>query len=214
MIVIENLLYERYLTITEESEKLQYLDDVWKILTFSYAKIGGIASIQNKEQLLDSKYFWKLVRKNNKIVAVTIYKGSYTNRKLALGGSDGTPEGKQAFFNMCEEDATRVERGTWAEVSGAMKHIYIFKYGATPIPADLATKILNDVGKEVLSISKDGYHYTRRIGNQNYEKIMMGNVPQKYRTDDWEKEREEYKTKFHTYVKNHPEEVQDRRNRH
>lgn len=206
MIQLENLLCERYLTIVNEDEKKEYLDDVWNILQFSYAPIGGIASIQNPEELLNDKYFWKLVRKNNKIVAVTIYKGGYSSRKIALGGSDGTPEGKQALFNMCREDASRIERGAWAEVSGAMEHIYIFKYGATPIPAELSVKILNDLGKEVKSISKDGYHYTRRIGNRDYEKIMMGNVPEKYRTDDWMSDSAEYKKRFHDYASQHPEE--------
>lgn len=37
-----------------------------------------------------------------------------------------------------------------------------------------AKKLIPD--KPILSINSDGYHYTRIIGNEPHEKIMVGNI--------------------------------------
>lgn len=206
------IFIEHYLTCFEQSDKKPYLDDVWSILQKAYAAIGGVAGMDDKTELLDDECFWKLVRKNNRIVAVAIYKTKQGGRKIVAGGADGSPEGKQAFYDMCREEVKRVERGAWAEVSGAMEHIYLFKLNAVPIPIDIAAKILKDKGKEILSVGKDGFHYTRKIGGKPYEKIMFGNVPERYRnTKDWESESDNYRQQFKNYVTDHPEEVEARK---
>lgn len=208
------LFIEHYLTFFEKEDKEQYLDDVWNILQKSYAAIGGVAGLKDKNDLLDDGNFWKLVRKNGKIVAATIYKTKQGGRKIVAGGTDGTPDGKKAFYDLCREEVKRVERGTWAEVSGSMEGIFLFKLNATPIPIDIAAKILQDKGKEILSVDKDGFHYTRKIGGKPYEKIMFGNVPERYRnTDDWESESDEYRKRWNKWKEENPEEIEARKNR-
>jgi hypothetical protein len=121
---------------------------------------------------------WKLVRKGGKIVAAALYK--ITNgRKLVLAGSDGTAEGKKSLYDILSEDIRLKSRNTWAEVSEAMEHLYLNKLGGVPISNNLAEKVLAQSGKQITKLD-DGYHYIRKIGNQPYVKIMVGNLPSKY----------------------------------
>ena len=208
------IFLEHFLTYFENDMKSKehVLDQVWDILQRTYKPIGGIANLQNKEQLLElSNTVWKLVRRGNSIVAVAIYKTKSGGRKLVCGGSDGTPEGKKSFYQICYEDVTRIERDSWSEVSGALEHVFLFKYQGVPIPATLAQKILVD---DELTISKDGFHYTRLIGGKPLEKIMFGNIPKQFRSDDWEKEGSEYRDTYLKYSKEHPEEAEIRRRSH
>ena len=172
------MLKEHYVTIWDQrEEKEKYLDVVWDILQFSYAKIGGVQGT-TKEELLNPEIMWKMVRRNNKIVSVVMYKTT-GGRKVVLAGSDGTPEGKKGLYDTLAEDIKLQDRNTWAEVSGAMEHIYINKLGGIPIPNDKAEKVLKQLGKEINKL-EDGYHYTRIIGDSEHTKIMVGNLPAKY----------------------------------
>ena len=176
-------LIERYLTLFDKDKKEEYVDDVWEIIENSYRSIGGCNS--SKEELMMDGVFWKLVRKGGrpgdgkggKIVAAVIYK-TQLGRKAFLAGSDGTTEGKQALYSIISEDAEQKERNAGVEVSGAPEHLYK-KYGHVPIPNEVAEEILNKIGKKVTALNPDGYHYTRKIGNQEHEKIMMGTLKMK-----------------------------------
>ena len=66
-----SVLNEHYVNLWGDDleEKKKYLDEVWDLVTKSYAKIGG--PHKEKEELLEKKYFWKLVRKNNKIIEIS-----------------------------------------------------------------------------------------------------------------------------------------------
>lgn len=209
------LFIEHYVTCFEVDEKEQYLDAVWNILQKSYASIGGLKGMSGKTDLLNDDIMWKLVRKNGKIIACNIYNTKQGGRKLVAAGTDGTPEGKKAFYSMCAEEVKRIERNSWSEVSGSLEGVFLFKLDATPIPIEISSKVLADKGKEILSKDKDGFHYTRLIDGEPYEKIMFGNVPSKYRnTDDWESESSQYRKQFTRYTDEHPEDVISRKNRH
>lgn len=177
-------LLEHYITIDNDDieGKKKYLDDVKDIIEKSYASIGG-AHIKDFNELLSNRYLWKLVRKNGKIVACNIYKGDYQNRKLSLGGSDRSEVGKQSLYAIWDEDIERLERGAWGEVSDAVEHIML-KRGALPIPNEIAEKILEDSGKSVESLDPDGYHYTRLIRGTPHTKMMVGNIPEKYKESE------------------------------
>lgn len=211
---IEQTLTEHYLTCFSADEKEPYIDIIWDMMEKAYAPIGGIKGL-TKDELMSDNIIFKLVRKNNKIVACHIYNTKQGGRKIIGGCTDGTDIGKKAFYEMGAEEVKRIERNSWAEVSGAMEHIFLFKLGATPIPADIAKKILADKGKRIISTDPDGFHYTREIGGTPIEKIMFGNVPPKYRnTEDWEDEKTGYRTTFDKYVQTHPDEVANRKQRH
>lgn len=171
-------LDERYITIIDDVEKKQkYLDDVLDIINTSYDSIGGAQS-SSLNKLMDSDILWKLVMRNGKIVAVLISKLIRGTRKAVLGGTDGTPQGKKDLQAIVQEEVRQLDRHSWAEVSGAMEHIYT-KHGATLISDKIATELMSILGKSITPTG-DGYHYTRKLGpnKEEHQKVLVGNEDQ------------------------------------
>ena len=125
------------------------------------------------DQLIDDTDFWKLCTKNGKVVAAATYTYKRGGRKLIAAGTDGSQEGKQWLYKILQEDIKFKDRKAWAEVSGAMEHIYINKNGAIPVPATIAQEIMKD--KPFVKIHDDGYHYDRLIAGEIHTKILVGN---------------------------------------
>lgn len=165
-------LNEHFVTVFDHDDKMKYVDEVWDMLEQSYSKIGGTHS--SKDEILEDGMMWKLVRRNGKIDAAIIYKQKL-GRKAILAGCDGTPQGKQDLFSIIREDAKMEDRHAWVEVSGAPEYLYK-KYGHVPIPNEVAEEILAKMGKKIDQLNPDGYHYTRKIGGDSYEKLMMGTL--------------------------------------
>lgn len=166
-------ILERFVTALNKEDMKKYIDIVWPMLQAAYKAIGGTAGMNSPEQLIEETDIWKMVRKNSKIVAVKVYSQKRGGRKACYCATDGTKEGKEALYKIIDEDMSQAGRQAWAECSGKMEHIYI-KHGATPIPAEIAQKIMKD--KKFISINPDGYHYTRKIGGEPHEKMMVGNL--------------------------------------
>jgi hypothetical protein len=164
------LLNERYINLFNDDDKKQYSKIVWDILEKSYEPIGGFKTAINPEELIQKSYLWKLVRKNNEIVAVKIYRKQFGLKSIA-GGTNGTSEGKNALKKMMMQDMKM--QNSWGEFSGAPEHI-LLKYGGAPIPNEEAKIALNKMGKKVLSLDDDGIHYTREIMGKPYKKVMIG----------------------------------------
>lgn len=167
-ILDEILLTERFLNLRSSDEMEQYLDTVWEILQNTYKDIGGFKS-STKDSLIKETSMWKLSRRDGKIVAVVLYVNK-RGTKLVGAGTDGSPAGKKDMYMIISEDI-KFKR-VWAEVSGAIEHIYL-KLGATKVPNDMAAEILN---KQILSLNPDGYHYTRLIKGHPHEKMIVGTV--------------------------------------
>ena len=171
-------------------DRNKYVDDVIRILQTAYASLGGVKGLDNPKELLEDDIFFKLVRRNNKIVACAVYKfknprnskvsffdPKRNERKLKYIGSDGSAEGNQGVRDIMREDITRPERGFWAEISTPkLEHMYIESKGAVPIPNRIAKDILASIGKKVIKLDDDGYHYWRLIGESPLRKMLIGNA--------------------------------------
>lgn len=167
--IIESLILEHYVNVFTKSDKQKYAPEVWDMIQKSYAKIGGYKGVSSVDELIDDSDLWKMVRKNDKIVALTIYKDKF-GRKSIVSATDGTDIGKKALFDLWLEDL-KLHR-SWSEVSGRAAEIKL-KQGFKPVPNKYAAQILN---KDVKSLNPDGYRYTRLISGIPYEKIIVGNV--------------------------------------
>ena len=163
------LLLERYVNITDSADKRKYGQLVWDMLQTSYEDIGGYKGASSIEELIETSSLWKLVRRNGKIVAISLYK-DFKGRKGIGAGSDGSEEGKKALYDLWAEDL-KLNRA-WTEVSGKTEHIKL-KQGFKPIPNKYAAEILN---KEILNLNPDGIHYTRLISGVPYEKVIVGKI--------------------------------------
>lgn len=164
--------------------KEKYVDEVWDILNNSYAKIGGLHSngFSSKEDMIKNIPFWKMVTKNNKVVAVIMYKDKNGRKKVA-GGTDGTDLGKEEFFKINKEES-KMKR-SYSEISGPMLSVMIkqipnFKDECIPfrkisgiIDDEIKRPEIND--PEILKHPElKDYFYQRLINGHWHTKILHG----------------------------------------
>lgn len=167
---LKDLLFERYINIYDKNEMKKYIDVVWDMMQKSYEYAGGFHSADDKEDLIKKSDMWKLVKKDDKIVAGKLYKFQ-NGRKVFASGSDGSVVGKQFIKKIYQDDAKT--KRCWGEFSGKTE-LMMIKYGAEKIPNKYAQGLLGD-NKIINSYDSDGYHYTRTFSGNNYKKIMLGN---------------------------------------
>lgn len=164
--------------------KEKYADLVWDMLNKSYEKIGGLKGngFSSKEDMIKNMPFWKLIKKNGKIVAVSLYKDK-SGRKSVAGGTDGTSEGKDALKMMKDEDIS--QKRAYTEISGPMLS---FIYKNNPdlfdhcVPYSKVEMMINDEIRRPQSTDAEmmkyqelkQFFYQRFIGKQWITKLMIG----------------------------------------
>ena len=177
-------LIEHFVTAWNNDNKTKglYFNDVIDILEKSYEPIGGLISLPDRKEILNSQHIWKLVTRNNKVTACIIYKGKANNRKLILAGTDGSKQGKEDLKLILKDDIRDLRRGTWGELSGAMEHIYLDTLKGNAVPKEISSAIMQVLGKDARAVSdnSDKIHYTRTIGGQKHQKAMVGNPPKEF----------------------------------
>jgi hypothetical protein len=164
------LLCEHVLNLFSPEDKAKYADAVWDILQKSYKNIGGFKGASSPDELINTSSMWKLVRKNNKIVTAFIYKDKH-GRKLIGSGTDRSAEGIAGWHQLKNDDA-KLSRA-WGEVSGRAEQILAANPNSKAIPNQYAEKLL---GKKILDLNPDGFHYTRLIDGSPKEKIIYGTL--------------------------------------
>lgn len=172
------LLQETYKNFRDIENKRKYADQVWDILEKSYKYIGGIkgSGFSSMEDMIISIPYWKICIKNNKVVAVALYKDK-NGRKVVAYGSDKSEIGKTIIKKIIIDDVSRYR--TYGEISdNVVKFVFrtfskdqLNKY---LIPAEQAIKI---VGGEII----DQFTYKRKIGNEYHEKIMFGSLNKSFK---------------------------------
>lgn len=176
------MLVESYINVLpkDKETKEKYIDEVWSLIENAYSKIG---LIKDPKSIMSDNVFWKMQKRDGRIVAVGTYKmNPVYGRKLILIGQDGSRIGKnEANKILYDSMLSRKEQMGWAECSGAVER-KMQEWGAIPIPIEVAKKLLNTVKRGGVEIQDagDGYHYTRMIEGKPYTKIIYGNVPEKF----------------------------------
>lgn len=178
-------LNEKFVNVLtgNDRETSKYKDKVYEILYNSYKDIGGVAGLENPDDLISDSDFWKFEIKNNEILSVFVYTFKRGGRKVQYIGTNGTPDSKKSMYNIVKDDLRLKDRNAWIECSGAVEHIYL-KMGARKMHIDEVRKRLQD--KEVLDLTdkdiksykgknniNDGYHYKRIIGGKYHIKLMV-----------------------------------------
>lgn len=163
----EEVLNEHYVNCFSQEEKEQYAERVFELIQIAYANIGGNCNINDIEDLCQDTGMWKLVRRGGEIVFAAIYKDRQ-GRKFVAIGHDGSRAAKSELRSIIAQEI-KMNR-CWAEVSGSMAKIMLDS-GMSAIPSSKAEDIL---GKEILAYGDDGYSYTRIIGGNVYNKLLVG----------------------------------------
>lgn len=166
---VKQALKERFLNLFTPEEIAPYIDSIWDMMQSTYEPIGGFKSARNKQDLLNKTNFAKLVRKDGKIVAAALYKDKY-GRKAIAKGSDGSVDGRNAVKQIYRDDV-KFDRA-WGEFSGKPEEL-LLKYGGAPVPNTMVADIL---GKPLLSLDPDGFHYVRMIDGEPKRKIVIANM--------------------------------------
>lgn len=175
----EHILTERFINLFDTSTKHRYADEVWDILQNSYKEIGGIkgSGFRSKEDMIENIPFWKLAKKGNKVVAVSLYKDKQGRKKVA-GGTDGSEEGKKEFAKMTVDEL--LHGRSWGEISDKMywftrKHVGAENLDKYLIPAKKVQELMPE--DEIVPV--DEYWYKRQLGSGDWkQKIAIGNPKQ------------------------------------
>ena len=163
------LLFERYINLFTNADKMQYGQEVWDLLQKAYADKGGFKSAPDIEALVSDSGMWKLSRRGGKINAALIYKDMHGRKMIGLA-TDGTRRGIADYANTLATDMSM--KRAWAEVSGKPE-AYLIRLGAKPIPAKYAPML---TGKSIIEFNPDGIHYTRLLSGEPHEKALYGFV--------------------------------------
>lgn len=161
------ILNETYVNCFSVEEKEVYADQVFHLIQTAYANIGGNCNITDIETLCEDTGMWKLVRRDGEIVFAAIYKDRQGRKFVAIGHNGSSPA-KAELRKIIQQDIA--QHKSWAEVSGSMARIMLTT-GVSAIPAEKASDIL---GKEILTYGDDGFSYTRIIGGNVYQKVLVG----------------------------------------
>jgi hypothetical protein len=177
----KEFLIERILNLHTPEEKAKYADQVWDLLQKAYQKAGGFKSATSKEELIDNPGYWKVVKRGDKITAVSLYKKVPQTKtfKVYASGAEAdfdpdkkeysaTQQGKHDYIDIKKADIS--QKRSWAEVSGGPE-ILAKRLGARPISNKFAAYL---TGKEIKELNPDGYHYTRLTMGEPHEKAIYG----------------------------------------
>jgi len=161
-------LTEHYVTLYDKSDMNEYRDVVWDLLQIAYEGIGGFMGATSPEHLVSKTYLWKMVRRDGKIIAVCVYRKMAESRKSIGVGHDGTRDAKRDIVKVMKDDI-RLDRA-WVEASGRAEELHL-ALGGDMLP-NIYAAILT--GKNIIELSKDGYHYTRLLSGVPIEKVIIG----------------------------------------
>lgn len=187
------VLQERILNLfaKDEEEREKYADEVWNILQTSYQKIGGLrgSGFGSKQEMIDKIPFWKIFKRNGRVVAVMMYKDKGGRKRVAMGAD--LPDGKEYVAMEIKHEFGRayfeVSGPSYGFIKKAVGVDFMRKYAKTP-------EEVNDIVKdeEIISYNewlaqgnpksedvKGGdplmdYFYMREIGGKKKAKIMLG----------------------------------------
>jgi hypothetical protein len=121
------------------------------------------------EHMIKEIPFWKMVVRNGKIKCAEMYKDQ-GGRKMVAMGTDGTREGKAELAKIIRHDFLR----SYGEVSGAAEKFILKNFPALFEKYKISASDAETILQKKLKINDDGYHYTRSIGGEKHEKIMIG----------------------------------------
>lgn len=181
----EDFLSERYVNAFKIDDKDQYKDEVFKLLTDSYASIGGLKGngFRDADDMVKSIPMWKMVRRGDKIVAVAMYKDKNGRKRVAVG-SDGTEQGKAGVASIFKEDFSRAHFEISERSLGF--HVKLLGYDHIKSFAIKPDKVSETTGEEIrFPVDADDvevkrhpqlkeFFYQRKVGAHWHTKILLG----------------------------------------
>lgn len=188
MLTFKSFLTERFVNLFDENDKQKYKDEVFSLLQKAYAPMGGIkgSGFKNADDMAKNIPMWKLVRKNDKIIAGVLYKDK-EGRKRVASFTDGTPEGQKQLAEIMKNDLDRafmeVSERSFGFLRKTLGDETLLKYAIDPTKAKELLKEKDedwnfnvpDDDPHIMKAPKlKKYFYQRKIGGHFHTKIMLG----------------------------------------
>jgi len=194
----KTFLTEKYVNLlpTDEDQKREYAPKVWDMLQKSYAPLGGIKGngFNSQEDMIKKIPFWKVVKKNGKVIAALMYKDKGGRKRVATC-SDGSKDAKAALANAFKQEPQRgyfeVSKASWGFIRKLLDQKDLIKFMVTPEQAgkslkteitdlkDIPTKELDDSGLNPNDPANKPFKkfiYGRVIGGGVHAKVMIGTL--------------------------------------
>lgn len=155
-------------------------ENVFDLLTTSYAAIGGHAKIRSVQDL----YSPRLIIYGNDLDtdphadAISIYKHEPAGYKSVASATDGGPDAKAAVVQRSVRNFNTP--GYFGEVSGAIAHILLTRHQVPVVTDQHTVEAALETPVRWLGFHPDGKYpgvygwYARRIGDHEHVKIMLG----------------------------------------
>jgi len=194
----KTFLTEKFVNLfpADEDKKREYAPKVWDMLQKSYEKMGGIKGngFNSQEDMVKKIPFWKVVKKNGKVIAALMYKDK-TGRKRVATCSDGSADAKIAIANAFKQEPQRgyfeVSKSSWGFIRKLLDKKDLVTFMIPPVAAGkylgkeitplkyIPTKELNDAGLNPNDMANKPFKdfiYGREIGGAVHAKIMIGTI--------------------------------------
>jgi len=161
------LLTENYKNITEPEDKYKYAEKVFELCVVSYSRIAGGFAYKDVDTLVNTTGLWKIKTSNTKIIAGRIYKDRNGTNKSVASFCEKSNKGRDALFQIYRDDVNFGR--SYGEVSGKVEDIIMKNPNAIQVPNVYVSDILD----KPIKPSPNGYHYTRKIGGMEHEKLLV-----------------------------------------
>lgn len=170
-ILNEQTSYKGLVNFDNKEDIKKNAERVCDIFRISYG-VNPIGA-ESPRRLCRTTSFLTLYFSNGIAIAAAAYRGDLDGKKLFLIGCDQTPEGKLAIQTIIKRDIEDFQDNYWVEASGVIEH-WFKKYKGYPIPNQYAEYLLNKYNS--IQLDKDGFHYSRSIGNESFicRKMIFG----------------------------------------
>lgn len=150
------------------AEREVYLNEVWDMYVKTYTKIGLI--LRSPAEMMKYHVWYLYFSKSGQLICFSVFKQTPLGMKAGLTGSNMESDGKAVIKEWISTRWKRV-RNFYAEVSHSVEHLSL-KAGAPVLCAAYAGAITGD---PILAYNADNVHYTRMLGGEPREKILIGN---------------------------------------
>ena len=173
---------------------------IWDFINNGYVASGSgeFIGCYDERSLYKNANLIKIAFCGDTWIAVSVYTG-YQGGKKCVGITATTDNeyrkiGIEAVRDIIKNDISMYEQFYWTECSGAIEHLYE-KYNGIKIPSVFAKEI---IGRDIILIEGDEWHYMRQIKDENFVKIIYGFNTQ----ETFDKVKEEYSNYIHSCIQN------------
>jgi len=159
--------------ISTTVERAFLADEVFLLLQKAYSQVRGGLHFASADELLAKTSTWKVIYCNDSMVGVVIYKAKRGLKMVALAIATELSKPLQKHTKTMLAYIFKITfNNTWMEVSEGAERFIVKSGGKKYFLSNTFASEL--IGKEIVEMCDDGYHYKRVINGVLKTKVMLG----------------------------------------